>query len=105
MTRQPFLRFFRNSRRSALRLAIVASLAVALLATPAQAHGPAPRLGYATSVAVSDVPPVRFVSALVERALRDLGRGNFTGTRGPWCAWAVSTWLRDIGLRQHIQIV
>ena len=75
----------------------MASLAVALLATPAQAHGPAPRIGYATSVAVSDVPPVRFVSALVAEAERHLGQGNFTGRPGAWCAWAISAWLRAIG--------
>ena len=36
--------------------------------------------------------------ALVRAALRDLGRGNFTGHRGPWCAFAVSAWLKAIGL-------
>jgi hypothetical protein len=35
---------------------------------------------------------------LVTAARRDLGRGNFTGQRGPWCAFAVSAWLKAIGL-------
>ena len=36
--------------------------------------------------------------ALVRAAVHDLGRGNFTGQRGPWCAFAVSAWLQRIGL-------
>ena len=43
---------------------------------------------------------VRFVeggSALVQRALADLGKGNFTHLPGAWCAWATSAWLEAIG--------
>lgn len=34
---------------------------------------------------------------LVAAALRDLGRGKFTGLPGPWCADATGTWLRRAG--------
>lgn len=43
---------------------------------------------------------VRFVaggSALVQRALADLGRGKFTPFAGPWCADSISAWLSSIG--------
>ena len=52
------------------------------------------------SVTSDNGATVRFVaggSALVQRALADLGRGNFTGIRAPWCAFSVSAWLEAIG--------
>lgn len=36
---------------------------------------------------------------LVSTALRDLGRGKFTGKPGPWCADAAGAWLRRAGYR------
>jgi len=68
------------------------------LGSPAHAIG-----GYRPSVlaATSDNgAAVRFVeggSALVQRALADLGRDKFTAFSGPWCADAVSAWLASIG--------
>ena len=52
------------------------------------------------SVTSDNGAAVRFVaggSALVQRALADLGKGNFTGIRAPWCALSVSAWLEAIG--------
>ena len=41
----------------------------------------------------------RIGSSLIAEAMRFLGAGNFTGTRGPWCADAVSAWLTRTGHR------
>jgi hypothetical protein len=36
---------------------------------------------------------------LISVASRDIGRGNFTGLRGPWCAAALNHWLARSGHR------
>ncbi len=71
-----------------------AVIAAFLLPATAQAHGaPAPRSAFgpqARSRAGSDV---------LAEADRWLGSGNMTGMAGPWCADAVSFWLRRTGHR------
>ena len=57
----------------------------------AQARGQAPQARQSASA------PAELHPSLVARAMRDLGRGNFTGI-SQWCAAAVSVWLRGVGL-------
>ena len=81
--------------RSAAALAWVS---LCCLGSPAHAIG-----GYhsgGAAITSDNGAAVRFVeggSALVQRALADLGKGNFTGIREAWCATAVSAWLSSIG--------
>lgn len=85
----------RSFWRSAAALAWVS---LCCLGSPAYAIGGYHHDGAAPTS--DDGAAVRFVaggSALVERALADLGRGKFTPFKGPWCADGVSSWLSSIG--------
>lgn len=80
-------------RRQSIRASAV--LAVCLLATPGLARDRGAPNCAATPVALSQ----DLASGLVAEAARWLGSGNMTGTIGPWCADAVSFWLRRTGHR------
>ena len=76
-----------------MRLLTSVALALALMAPhTAKASGRPPQPRREAFASEAGDPP------LVAAALHDLGRGNFTGQRGPWCAFAVSAWLQRIGL-------
>lgn len=80
---------------------IAAALATALSARAAEAHGPVtPRSvsASATRVAAGNFSQAAGGSVLAEAA-RWIGSRNMTGMAGPWCADAVSFWLRRSGHR------
>ncbi len=74
---------------------IAAALAAAfLLPNVAQAQR------FAAAPTASDTPaPASGGSDIVAEAARWLGSGNMTGMAGPWCADAVSFWLKRTGHR------
>ena len=77
-----------------------AALAWVWLCPVAPAHAIGGYHPAASSPTSDNGAAVRFVaggSALVDRALADLGKGNFTRLPGAWCAWATSAWLEAIG--------
>ena len=74
--------------RAAIAAAWLFALGVCLMGAPAHARGwPVGRAE----------PGIRTTSPILAEAARWLGRGNMTGTVGPWCADAVSFWLRRTG--------
>ena len=85
-----------DAKRLRMTRLLTAIVIAASLTAPslAKASGRAPQARReAIAPAWDGTPP------LVAAALHDLGRGNFTGKPGPWCAFAVSAWLERIGLR------
>ena len=90
-----------------IRLLTAAFAAAMLLAcaTPALANGragpPPPSIhtpGWRVGApAMAATAAWRTGSSLVDEARRRLGSPKFTGLPGPWCADAVSAWLRDAG--------
>jgi len=90
-----------------IRLLTAAFAAAMLLACAVSAHandraGPPPPSIYAPSwregaPAIAASAAWRTGSSLVDEARRRLGSPKFTGLPGPWCADAVSAWLRGVG--------
>lgn len=81
---------------------IAAAVATALFSRSAHAHGPQARApdssAHAQAGAESQATAQPGGSVLAE-ASRWIGSGNMTGMAGPWCADAVSFWLRRSGHR------
>lgn len=84
-----------SARALARPLAALAVFAALGLAGSAEAHGRAPQPGWRGEFAYQ---PAAGSPALAEAA-RWVGAGKFTPFPGPWCADAVSFWLRAAGHR------
>lgn len=88
-------------------IAIAVAVATVLSARAAEAHGPVtPRYvsASATGVAAGNSSQVASSQAatggsVLAEASRWIGSRNMTGMAGPWCADAVSFWLRRSGHR------
>lgn len=85
-----------------MRHAAIAALMALALTTPARADDVDMREAFRPSP-VAQIAGSRATSGqggqprLVATALRDLGRGNFTGVGGAWCGRALAAWLRRAG--------
>lgn len=78
-----------------MRRALAALAVAGLFGSPVAAEA----AGRSPAAAQSISAPLELHPSLVARALRDIGRGNFTRFREAWCADAVSAWLTAVGLR------
>ena len=86
---------------------IATAVAVALSASAAEAHGPVSPRSVSASAAQAAADPSSQVASsqtaaggsVIAEASRWIGSRNMTGMAGPWCADAVSFWLRRSGHR------
>lgn len=79
-----------------MKRTIVAAALVMASLLPAAAHARRPA---ATTTATASPESDRAGGDVLAEATRWLGSGNMTGLSGPWCADAVSFWLRRTGHR------
>lgn len=82
-----------------MRLRIVAVLAGMAIAGSAYAGESPSAFWHHQGAPISRGAPRVALANLADVASRFVGQRNFTGTRGPWCADAVSSWLRMTGRR------